>query len=255
MATHRNLILLLTPLLMGITSNFVGAATLSCNNNYRQESVQQDATASVLYQPDETKNVVVTCDATVSTGEASNLEMVLGASISKTETIVKEEIPCDKLPHTITENFKQAFRLFPRASMLPNTIVSGWFKVGHVNKSDDETYNFTLSDSRQPTSMTIEYEPSVSLNGTISQKLSAPIIDSIIGNGTATLKPGLSDNTTYGVLKNGENILNYTLDNSPDWEQDHWKLITGTTYQIKVDNTYVAPGSYTGFATLTANCE
>jgi len=255
MTTHRKLILLLTPLLISITSNIAGASILSCSNNYRKESAENQSTASVTYQPYTTMNLVVTCDASVSTGEASALEIVLGASVSKSETIVKEQIPCDNLPHTITNTYYKAWDFFPRAFMLPNTIVSGSFKVGHVNMSDDVTYNFTLSDSREPTSMTIEYQPSISLKGTVSEKLSAPLINSISGNGTATLKPGLSDTAAYGILKNGENTLNYTLDNSPGWVQDQWELIAGTTYQIKVDNTKVAPGTYTGFATLTANCE
>jgi len=247
---HRHHTISLLLLLAFAATHAASAATISCDNNTQRESDPSSATDLVRLQPGEYANLEVTCAASVDTGDASSLEMVLGGAGKVVATF-----PCDKLPHTLTTIPSQAWSLYPRALMLPGAVVSGWFKVGYTNSANSTTHNFTVTDTRISTKMTVDYQPSVSLKAYASQKLTAPLINAITGNGTVTLTPGATDTAAYGTLANGSEKLEYNLSNQPAWEKGAWTLTAGSQYNMQIENTSVPVGEYTGIATLTATCE
>lgn len=247
---HRHHTISLLLLLAFTVTHAVSAATISCDNNTPKESDKVNASDWIQFQPGDYANLEITCSASVDAGEASSLEVILGGNGKSAASF-----PCDEQPHALTDIPSQAWSLFPRALMLPGAVVSGWFKVGRTNSAESTTHNFTVTDSRTVTRTTVDYQPTVTLKGFISQKLTAPLINGISGNGTVTLTPGTTDTASYGTLVNGSEKLEYNLSNQPAWNNGVWTLAASKQYDMQIEDTNVPVGEYTGIATLTATCE
>lgn len=250
MNRYRQLSILLLILTVAI-NDAVYAATISCENHIKRESTKNDSTQSLLIQPTQNSDLEITCAASVDSGDASSLEVVLG-----NDSDIKVIFPCDELPHKIpSPTPSQALTLYPRALLFPEGALSGWFTVKHTNTGDVTNYNFTITDPRTAKNLLVDYVPSVNLEGSVSEKMTTPLITASNGNGSITLTPDLSGSASYGALSDGSHNLDYNLSNLPVWNNGAWALDVGTTYDMQLNNMNVPAGTYTGHATVTATCE